>query len=430
MHRGLLLQKRALPPARRLAGGALIRGVLGRGFGFPLALLLALMLLAGRPRQAGAGAVLSPQVEHRFGEYVRISLQMTTDRPVAEVLLFVHPQGTLQTYTHTMEPDGDGWTYRFSPQVWPIPAFALVYYWFQITYQDGGQETTPSYTFTYTDNRFAWKQLTLDPLTLYWYAGPEDLPQTVLNAAFAAMQRVRSQWYAPRPAQVEIYLYQDPAAYQSLTPNQPEWAQAHTLGHRIFLLANLDVGSLERYVAHEMGHVMQYAAVGRRVHRLPWWLQEGLASLAEPDLPALYQQALNTAALQGTWLPLASLCMPPQAADQALRLLAYAEAASFVGFLHRTYGPEALARLVQAYAGGAACEQGVQQVLGQTLPELEQAWKARTWVQHPGMLRLRIAEWTVGVLGIGLLLLSTGASLYWLYRQGLGSGSRRRASGR
>ena len=104
---------------------------------------------------------------------------------------------------------------------------------------------------------------------------------------------------------------------------------------------------------------------------------------------------------QCQFLQLDSLCGPFQA--QTARL-AYAESESVVRFIESRFGAEGINRLLDAYAAGAGCDEGVQTSLGLSLAELHTRWlKELAPVDDPA---LRLAAWAPWLLLAGLVLLA------------------------
>jgi hypothetical protein len=69
-----------------------------------------------------------------------------------------------------------------------------------------------------------------------------------------------------------------------------------------------------------------------------------------------------------------SLCASfPREASGAF--LAYAQSASFVRYLHDTYGSSGIQKLLKAYGDGIACEEGTNEAFNIPLNQLDVQWK-------------------------------------------------------
>lgn len=397
----------ALPVWRRLGVVAL------------LGLLLVWGSLAATARQL---EVTKTQVTVEFGRQVTIVARFRSTRPIEQVYLFLHPEGTLNTYSSEMAREGKRWQHTFALQEWPLPPFATVYYWFQVQYQDGTTEQTPAFTFEYQDTRFTWETLTEPPIYVHWTQGDPTIAQAMINAAQEAVQRTRWQWLAPTPQRVDVYLYPDAVSLEPLLQNAPEWAGASAypaLG-TIFLTyptTPTEVAERQRDVAHEVAHIALYEALKEASVSLPWWLQEGLASLAEPEMREEYHTALAQAWKDKSLLPLSDLCTLNLWQADEVRL-AYAEAASFVNYLQQRYGARKLYRLLLAYAMGLSCEEGVQEVFGKSLADLEALWQQETLAYSGPALNQKMPVVLLWSGMLALVALSFTLVFVWIRRYG------------
>ena len=131
---------------------------------------------------------------------------------------------------------------------------------------------------------------------------------------------------------------------------------------------------MQQQIPHELAHVLLYRYLGENYNRLPTWLLEGIASLAELYPNPDYQLALKRAVEQNTLMPISALC-GPFSRDASQAFLSYAEAASFTRYLHTNYGISKLDLLLRTYADGISCETGALQVYGQSLAHLDARWQ-------------------------------------------------------
>jgi hypothetical protein len=131
--------------------------------------------------------------------------------------------------------------------------------------------------------------------------------------------------------------------------------------------------TLQREIPHELTHVLAYHLAGPNLHRVPLWLNEGLATLnqghPETDFPALLAAARESA----QFLPLAGLCTTFPA-DGTQARLAYAQSESVVRYLRERFGSEGVHGLLLAYASGAGCDDGLRAATGLGLDELSADW--------------------------------------------------------
>lgn len=385
---------------------------------FPLSPWRLLLALAGLLFAAGdlsSLEILDTQVQIAFGRQVTITVRLRSPQPVQAVYLFIYPEGGTRTYTGAMQRQGESWTLTFSPQQWHLPPFTTVYYWFEVQLVQGGTTRTPSFTFRYQDERYSWVALQQPPFEVFRPVTVSPmLAQEAVNAGYQALLRMQDQWLAPVPNRVQIYLYPSLEALEILLPQAPEWIGAYSYPAlaKIFVVTD-DLAVLERNIAHETAHVVLHLATQGSLSRLPWWLNEGLASLAEPQLRSEYRRALSQAWVRGTLFPLVDLCTPPPWEPQ-LAHLAYAQAASFTGFLQQRFGSSQLHALVLAYTQGASCAEGVQQVYNFSLAELESLWYQEVLAFNPEEVSQKLPVWWLGVSLIVLSGLAFTGAWWWI----------------
>ena len=110
----------------------------------------------------------------------------------------------------------------------------------------------------------------------------------------------------------------------------------------------------------------------RQYQRL--FMRPGLITRSESlrgGLPHLGHESKELFSLS---MPITDLCDRfPQDASSAY--LAYAESQSFVRFIQDQYGPTYLHSLIDAYADGLSCAQGVPSALNTSLESLEASWR-------------------------------------------------------
>ncbi len=367
---------------------------------------LALVGLAAPQAWAAEPPPLAPQVRIVFGDSVTILLPLAELGPVQRVEIYLRPEGMVDTYTADMVLDRNQARYEHPVQEKPLPLFGQVFYWFKIYPAQGAPYQSPAFTFVYEDNRFAWQSRTVAPVQVYWYAGGADVAEMALNAAHIALKNAFVQWQGriatDRP--LRIYIYASPRDLTSALATLPPELQDHETRlaqHTVLTYDGLSPqarAEQQRYIAHQVAHIVLYDTVGEGYVHLPWWLREGLAALAEPQAAATEYQVLQEAAAANQLYPLRDLCREPTFATEDDERLARAEAGSFVAHVFARYGPAGLQRLLEVYTSGLGCEEGFQAALGASLTALEDDWRAAQGLFprreiEPGWVGLWVMLW-------------------------------------
>ncbi len=261
-----------------------------------------------------------------------------------------------------------------------LPPFNQVTFWWELSDAAGHTQSTPHQTIDYRDNRFTWQETVEGNVHVLTYSGDAAFARSALSEARAALVRVNGELAAPLPPRVDVYLYASSDDLQSaLLLAGRDWQGGQARPDLGVVVAAIPPGQealaqMKRDIPHELTHLLVFQATGPGYARVPRWLDEGLASANEGLAQPAYQLALEAAFRNQQLIPLETLCAPFPA-DAGLAQLAYAQSQSFVQFL-RNRDPDAVRRLLGAYAGGATCSGGVEQAMGSTLGALELAWRA------------------------------------------------------
>lgn len=271
-----------------------------------------------------------------------------------------------------------------------IRAFSTVTYWFRLVSDHGDFFESQRFSFQYDDNRFVWKTIEHPLFTLIWHNGDEAFAVSILAAAEQAAARGQSLLPLPNPVDITFRVYDNVEDVQLVAQLAAyQWAAGHTDPQHGLVLLSLPPGlqqslEIERQVPHEVTHLMLYQALGSAAyHRLPAWLNEGIASNAELYSDPLWPELLQLAHESDGLLPMYSLCAGfPQDAFSAR--LAYAQSASFVRYLLETYNSVGLGLLVDAYATNPDCLGAPLESFGKDLIALDAGWRYATFAA-PGL---------------------------------------------
>ncbi|MFZ5818305.1 MAG: peptidase MA family metallohydrolase [Chloroflexota bacterium] len=378
-----------------------------------LALLFVMAaLLLGAPQQARAqsGSVTLTEVgvEAEFG--VGVTFRARVQSPVLGGSLYFRDDfdGITRVQPLQLEPDGLAWS-RYDVTQNVLRPFTTLTYWFEFTLQGGQTARSAEYQARYLDNRFPWQEASNGLLRVHWYEGDPAFGAALLDAASRGMNQAATLVSSANLAPVDVYVYATaPDLQGALFLGGETWTGGHANPKLNVVMAVVAPGptqgiEMETLLPHELAHVLLYRSVGEGYARLPVWLGEGVASLAELYPNPDYALALETASREGRLLPMEDLCasFPP---DAASAFLAYAQSQSFVRYLRDTYGSPALFALTAAYADGLGCNQGAVRALGVPLAQLEARWRETALGENAAGVFLRNMLPYLALLGLLLFL--------------------------
>lgn len=213
----------------------------------------------------------------------------------------------------------------------------------------------------------------LDRAELYYGKITSDIGRSRHQQSWAWDRRVR------------IVLYPDQFSYNRFT-GQPQWSKAYASRYSKFFSSRVIVswlgqpGFLEEALPHEIAHLVLWDFLGFS-SKVPLWLEEGIAQLAESDKREIVQQAIKQVQASGQIIPLAALAGTDivNEKDIAKVSLFYAQSLSLVLFMIEKHGRDSFRRLLRELRDGKDFEQALQTSYPLVFPsvnDLEKRWKA------------------------------------------------------
>ena len=353
-----------------------------------ITLVSVLLLLGFAPRNGSAQAefdILPEDPAYTFGENISFRAVLESIEDVEKVILFIQPgeEEDLEVFPVLIESSGN-LSVDIDLSESPLPGFAVIRYWYQLSTTSGDSYQSPVYTFNYTDNRYQWNTLSGEQFTIFWYAGDLAFGEELLNVAQAAERDIQELLDVFVPDNLDIYVYDSVQAMQAAVPDSGQyWIAGHADPSQDVVWVTLPPGpdqrlEMERQIPHEFMHAALNYTDSHAYSNFPVWFNEGMASLVELYPNPEYANLTKNAFEAGALIPMADLCQsfpsdPPQA------LLAYAQSASFTGFLYEEFGKQGFNRMMAAYASGLSCEQGIEEALGSNLESLEESWQSSSF---------------------------------------------------
>ncbi len=363
-----------------------------------MAFLLTAAILPFNVKQAAAqgGIVVEqPMVAVSFGQSITFQAKIKSSLPIQQVSLLFRGINEEATRVETLQVGVDGsviFTYDASLNV--IPPFSWVVFWFQATLNDNQTYTSDPIRFQYKDDRFPWRNINRDNVTVYWYAGDDAFGAAALDAAASGMIAMNEFIPISLSDPIEIYIYSNITDLQNtLTLGGEEWTGGHANPEFGVVMVAIAPGTsqgieMQTKIPHELAHVMLYRSLGDTYATQPLWLLEGIASTVELYPNPDYARALEIASGDNSLLPFESLCASFPA-DAGNAFLAYAQSQSFVSYIRDSFGSSGLTRLTNSYSEGFGCELGATNALGAPLSQLDTRWRENVLGQNTAGIAVR-----------------------------------------
>jgi len=259
-----------------------------------------------------------------------------------------------------------------------IPGVEITYFW-EITDQTGRTVETASDRCMYQDDRFDWRSLSEDGLTVWFYAGSEDDMRSLLSVGQDTLTRLGSLLGTEVDFPVKVFVYDSAEDMQPvLLAGQlsPEHGVI-TLGEVV--VSDTAVVAHDAYaldiLRHELSHIVMRNAVKGPFSNLPAWLEEGVAVYGQSQPLADMKSALEAAIKSNRPFTIRSLSSASVGESGGSVGLFYGQSYSVVRFLIDDYGEEKFRELLAAFREGNRTDDALMQVYGFDQDGLENAWR-------------------------------------------------------
>lgn len=327
-----------------------------------------------------------------FGDGIDFSIDVlaTTELERAEVLL-TFPDALGPQVVEVPLPSGSGGRLRFRWDLAEdghlVPNTTLEARW-RVTPVGGEAIVSDVTPVRYADTRFDWRTLEGDVVRVHWYQGGETFARRALEIGDQAVADTAALLGVTEDEPIDFFIYPDEAAFRdALGPGTREnvGGQAHADIRTLFALispGDIDAGWVGIVVPHELVHLVFDTAVDNPYRFPPRWLNEGLAVYLSQGYDVSDRGRVEDAAADGSLMPLTGLTGQfPTTFDRFA--LAYAESVSAVEHLVRSYGQDALVRLVRSYRDGITDDEAFARAIGIDVAAFQAAWLAEVGSAEP-----------------------------------------------
>jgi hypothetical protein len=366
-----------------------------RKFLFLLPLVLCFFL--GMPKESKAQTESIPlEKEHiitnealvDYPNSVNFKLETSPSLNIVDaVLAFDVEQASCLDVSTTVPVEIDGstleWEWAMVRSGNPPPGVDLWWEW-RLTDDQGQLYQTPRQSLTFADERFSWKSVSEENITLYWYEG-EEVGSLLLESAVAGLSLLEEDLGIELQEDITFYIYGSAVDMRAAVLAIQDWAGGVAFSEYNTILMGVPPSIAEDWGRPTIRHELAHLALGKfgqscvGGHR-PTWLEEGLATYAEGEPAGSVLSDLQQATADNSFAPLRSLNGPfPAHGVEAGS--AYSQSYSTVKFLREEYGQENLQDLLLLLAQGESYDNALEQVYGQNVDGLEQEW--REWIGVP-----------------------------------------------
>ena len=252
----------------------------------------------------------------------------------------------------------------------------------------GSVSVGPQTTITYVDTRFDWQTATGSVVRVHWYKGNEAFGRRALAIGEAGVARAEELLGVTESEPVDFFVYADlQAFYDALGPGTRENVGGLALPEIRTLFAlitpdQIDASWVGVVIPHELTHLVFDTAVRNPYHFPPHWLNEGLAVYLTQGYDTGDRRLVRDAVGAAEIIPLPGLDGQfPTRRDKFA--LAYAESASAIEFMVRTYGRDGLVKLINSYATGVTDDDAFSGALGVDTTAFNDAWLAEIGAATP-----------------------------------------------
>jgi hypothetical protein len=277
----------------------------------------------------------------------------------------------------TADASGRSATYAWDASTqYVTPNTPITYRW-RATTRGAVTVSTPA-TLLYADNRpgLDWQSVRIGQATVHWYGGAEAQARRFGNLTSGAVTRATRTLGHPLDGPIDIFVYATQSDFfGALGPGAREWTGAATFPdiRTVFMwLGGGPASYLDTALVHEVTHVVFYDATRNPYHGPASWLNEGFAMWSEQQNADAAAQTVRSEVSNGLFSFDAITGQFPIGARGSS--LSYAEGATMVDMIIRTYGDGAMAAIAAAYREGATDAQALQAGTGVSADQLYAAY--------------------------------------------------------
>jgi hypothetical protein len=243
-----------------------------------------------------------------------------------------------------------------------------------------------SFSLAAAEDADGWTTFKSEHFIVYYKRAPENFIQDVSGRAEGYYNSIAGElgfnrydfWLWDNRA--KIYIHDDLENYQQ-SSRQPGWSAGSAVPKTKTIQTFLSATDfLDRILPHEIGHIIFREFVGFDNHRIPLWLDEGVASFQEKYKFSTSNKLVKNAIDNGSFIPLEELSgvdsMSIANSNSQSAQVFYAEAISAVGYLIDAFGSDEFVEFCQKLRDNDTFENAISSVYSFAgIKELNEAWQ-------------------------------------------------------
>lgn len=260
-----------------------------------------------------------------------------------------------------------------------IPPGAEIWWRWEIQDSAGGRLVSDTSKYIVADPSFTWQTLQNGPVSLYWSTGDKNFGQTLINQAYASLDRLSKKAGISYPTAIKIYVYPTADDLKNATLHTPDWIGGIAYPEydtTLMQVAPENIGWAKDVIPHELSHLVTdwrvYNCVGGY---LPTWLSEGLARFAEGPLPQADLSVLYEA-VKSKSVPSLTGLASGFAASSVIAENEYNYSGSVVTYLIDTFGADKMDALLGKIKEGEQIDPALEGIYGVNTAGLDRKWRA------------------------------------------------------
>lgn len=352
-------------------------------------LLLAVgIVLSGLTNTPASRAVQPPTIEAEQSAELdfpnTITFELSTESPVPATAAELRYSTSGKEYSTSAVVRVDDTTsveveYTVDAQVDYIePGVDITYFWV-LSGSDGPIAQTAEETLTWIDDALDWERIDSEDVSVYSYDDDDEFTKYILQVAQESADKYKLAYDIGAIEPMRIWVYASGRDFSTtLRQNSESWIGGFSLPQAGVIAVPIEAGddySVQRVISHEVSHHVLYQATRNPFSYPPTWLDEGLAVIGQLAGNRNDLEIVLSALEEGT-LPTLRTLASSFPTDPAAANRSYATSHVAVEYIIDTWGPDAIAQLIQQFRQSATADQALENVIGLDTEALDTQFRA------------------------------------------------------